>query len=216
MHSLSHFGAWWAWPGALALYVGFCLWYDNWRGPLTAQEVAHYMALAAAASGADHTGAVSLRVFLEADDGKEFVMCNLLRLHAQSVVHPVSGAATAPGKLLQQYVRAFVWVLLAHGGHPVVAVRKVGGYIDAWNTPPDPGWNIAGMMRYRSRRDLMQLATAPRFTQAYGFKAAALAETFSFPSRVVSSGVLRPRTAVALALALGAALVHLGSLLLLV
>ncbi len=138
-----------------------------------------YMALAAKAPAAEHTDTATLRAFLEADDGREFVL-----------------------------------VLVAHGGHPIVAVRKVGGYIDAWNTPVDPGWTIASMVRYRSRRDLMQLATDPSFTQAYVFKAAAVAETFSFPSQVVSSMALRPRVAVALSLALCAAIAHLASLLL--
>jgi len=36
-------GAWWAWPAALAIYVLFRLWYDNWRGPLSAHEVEHFM-----------------------------------------------------------------------------------------------------------------------------------------------------------------------------
>ena len=213
MHDMASLGAWWAWPVAAALYLVFRLWYDNWRGPLSQAEVEHFMQRAVAAPGAEHTAPARLRAFLEADDGKEFVMCNLIRLHAGPVAHPVSGRAASAAKLLRQYVRPFVGVLLVRGGHPVIAVRQVGGYIDAWNTPADPGWTIAGMMRYRSRRDLMQLATHPRFAQAYAFKLAAVEQTFSFPTQLVSAMVLRPRAAVALLLGHVAALVHLVSLL---
>jgi hypothetical protein len=37
-------GAWWAWPLALALYVLFRAWYDNWRGPLTKAEIDAFLA----------------------------------------------------------------------------------------------------------------------------------------------------------------------------
>jgi hypothetical protein len=115
--------------------------------------------------------------------------------------------------LLQEYVKQFVGVLLSGGGHPVVAARKVAGYIDAWNAPPDPGWSIAGMMRYRSRRDMMKLATNEKFRKAHPFKHAAVQQTYSFPTQVVAEMVLRPRSAVGLGLAFAASLVHLGSIL---
>ncbi len=38
-------GAWWIWPVAALLYVLFRAWYDNWRKPLSAQEVEHYLRL---------------------------------------------------------------------------------------------------------------------------------------------------------------------------
>jgi hypothetical protein len=37
-------GAWWIWVVALSLYIVFRLWYDNWRGPLSPQEVSDLMA----------------------------------------------------------------------------------------------------------------------------------------------------------------------------
>jgi hypothetical protein len=163
--------------------------------------------------GPHHTDRTVLREFLEADDGKEFVMCNLVKLFPHQVAHPFTGALTPAQDLLQEYVKQFVGVLLSGGGHPVVASRKVAGYIDAWNAPPDPGWSIAGMMRYRSRRDMMILATNEKFLKAHPFKHAAVQQTFSFPTQVVAEMVLRPRSAVGLVLSLVAALVHLGSLL---
>ena len=209
-HSL---GFWWAWPLALAAYVLFRAWYDNLRGPLSPEEIEKFMNITADLPGPHHTDRAVLREFLEADDGKEFVMCNLVKLFPHQVAHPFTGALTPAQGLLQEYVKQFVGVLLSGGGHPVVASRKVAGYIDAWNAPPDPGWSIAGMMRYRSRRDMMILATNEKFLKAHPFKHAAVQQTFSFPTQVVAEMVLRPRSAVGLVLSLVAALVHLGSLL---
>jgi hypothetical protein len=73
---------------------------------------------------------------------------------------------------------------------------------------PDPGWTFSGVIRYRSRRDLMELATDPRFSEIHAFKLAAIANTFAFPvapSRVHAG----PKLLVPLVLALGAALAHL-------
>ena len=204
-------GAWWAWPVALALYALFRLWYDNWRGPLTKAEIDAFLAEAEASPATGHTELSVVRAFLEADDGREFVMSNLLRLHEQPVPHPVTGVPTPAPQLLQVYVRRFIPLLIRHGGHPMIAMRKVGGYVDAWHTPADPGWHIVGSMRYRSRRDLMKLARDPAMREAHPFKTAATAETFSFPTHVMAGFALRPRLAMALLLALAAALMHLAS-----
>ena len=211
--SAAHYGAWWVWLIAAGLYLAFRLWYDNHRAALTPDEVEHFLRLAQSSAGAQHTDPATLRTFLEQDDGKEFIMCNLVRLHPHPVAHPITGALTEPRQLLQDYVKQFLVVLLARGGHPVMASRKVAGYLDAWNTAPNPGWSVAGMMRYRSRRDMMLLSTDARFLNAYPFKAAAVEQTFSLPTQVVTEMVLRPRGVVALVLALLAALVQLASLL---
>jgi hypothetical protein len=206
-------GAWWVWPLALVLYGLFRLWYDNWRGPLRIEEIDYFMQKSRSSSNALHTDEATLRKFLEEDDGKEFVMCNLVRLHSGLVPHPMTGVPTPARELMQEYGRHFVIQLLLRGGHPVMASRKIAGYIDAWNAPPDEGWSIAGMMRYRSRRDMMLLATQERFVRAHPFKIAAVDKTFSFPTQVIAEMVLRPRGVVALVLLLAAALVHLASLL---
>jgi hypothetical protein len=204
-------GAWWVWPVAAMCYVVFRAWYDNWRRPLSAQEVENYLHLTKTTPGVEHTDPEVLRQFLSRDDGREFVMCNLVRLQSQAVAHPLTGVMAQPRLLLQEYFRPFVVTLFLHGGHPLIASRKIAGYIDSWNAPPDPGWTMVGMMRYRSRRDMMELTLDPRFTNAYPFKAAAVEQTYSFPTQVMSSMALGPRSAVALILVLLAALVHLLS-----
>ncbi len=209
-------GAWWIWVVALALYIVFRLWYDNWRGPLSPQEVNDFMNQVSGLKMSEYSDPKDLRAFLEADDGKEFVMVNLVRVHTGELAHPHTGKPTKGIDLLREYGNSFVKVLVRHGGHPVLVMRKVGGYIDSWNTPPDPGWHVAGSMRYRSRRDMMKLALDPSVRDVHILKTAATATTFSFPSQVVLGLAIRPRVGVALLLTLSAALVHLASLIALI
>ena len=205
-------GAWWTWVLAAALYLLFRLWYDNWRGPLSQQEIAHFMSEVASTEMSAYSDPAIIREFLENDDGKEFVMVNLVRVHPGLVAHPHTGTPTKSIDLLREYGSNFIKVLLQHGGHPVLVMRKAGGYIDSWNTPPDPGWHIAGSMRYRSRRDMMALATKPSLKDVHILKTVATATTFSFPSQVVLGMYFGPRVWVALILALAASLGQLMSL----
>lgn len=198
------------WLGAAILYGAFRAWYDNWRGPLRAEEIDAYLERARDTSMDEVNDLAVIRKFLEDDDGKEFVMLNLVRLHPKPVPHPETGELTRARTLLQGYMAGFMPTLLRHGGIPLLQARKVGPYIDAWGAEPDPGWTLVGYMRYRSRRDMIQLATDPRFVGSHGFKIAAISNTFSFPTQYRPGGFIGPRVWVAGALALIAALAHLA------
>ena len=196
----------WIWLGAALLYVAFRGWYDNWRGTLRADEIERFLAALPGMPGAAGTDAETLRRFLEADDGREFYMLNLVRVASGDVPHPQTGVPTGAATLVRAYIRGFLPVLIRHGGHPALQARKVGGYVDAWNVPPDPGWSFVGMMRYRSRRDMVELSMDPRFLAAHPFKFAAIPVTASFPTASGFGLMIGPRIWVALVLALGAAL----------
>ncbi len=84
-------GFWWAWPAALLTYILFRAWYDNWRGPLSSEEIEQFMKVTADSPGPHHTDRAVLREFLEADDGKEFVMCNLIKLFPTQLPTPSQG-----------------------------------------------------------------------------------------------------------------------------
>lgn len=199
----------WIWGTAAVLYVLFRAWYDNWRGPLTGAEIDSFLDGLEKSPG-EGNDAATLRTFLEADDGRDFVMLNLVRLDPNPVRDPGTGEMTDARGLLRRYLRGFIPVLLRRGGHPAMHATKIGGYVDAWNVPPDPGWTMVGWVRYRSRRDMMLLATDPRFQNAHPFKAAAMPVTFSFPTAPGPGLLLGPRVWVALVLALLAALANLA------
>jgi len=197
------------WAGALALYLGFRLWYDGWRPPLTATEIEGFIPRLPQSALANAAEVATLREFLARDDGREFAMLNLVRIAPQPVAHPETGELTPAMDLLSVYTREFVRALARKGGHPAIAARVIGGYLDSWNVGEDPGWTIVGYMRYRSRRDMLELVTDPRFANAHAFKIAATAVTMSFPTAPRILLFVSPRVWVGLVLALVAALVHL-------
>ncbi len=200
------------WAAALLLWTLFRLYYDGLRRPLRAEEVDAF--LASLGDRMDETGndAARLRTFLEADDGREFVMLNLVRTRPGLITDPASGETLGGAEWLTRYSRPFVRALVRRGGHPVFVGRKVGGYVDAWNTPADPGWSLFGAMRYRSRRDLVRLASDPVFRAAHPAKRLGIETTFSFPSRREFGFHASPRTTAGLLLALLAAFGHIAIL----
>jgi hypothetical protein len=203
---------WIIWGTALLAYGAFRFWYDNWSGPLKSAEIDAFLAqLAERIEGTGNSPEV-LRAFLEADDGREFVMLNLLKAQMEQVKDPATGQMVQGFDLLKRYSKRFMPVLFRNGGHPGMVGRKVGGYIDAWNTEADPGWTIFGLMRYRSRRDMMKLVMDPAFIEGHPDKLLGTLATFSFPTHRVISFYLSPRVTVALLLALIAALTHLALL----
>lgn len=201
---------WWPWIIAAAIYVLFLAWYLNWRGALTPAEVDALVARIRAANpeAAERNADGTIREFLAADDGREFFMLNLVKLADTPVPHPVTGQPVTARKALDAYTGVFLPALFRRGGHPAIAARKVGGYVDAWGVEPDPGWSIVGYMRYRSRRDLAHLAADPRFGAAHDFKFAAMPKTFSFPTQPMILGLMSPRIWVGLLLGTLAGLVQ--------
>lgn len=200
------------WAIAALLYLGFRLWYDGLGKPLSPQEIERFMQTIAAQSDdeADAQHIATIRQFMEEDDGKEFVMVNLVQFNASPLPHPDTGRDIKAPALLQEYTKPFFSKILRSAGHPVMAGQGAGGYVDAWNTPPDPGWHMAGLVRYRSRRDAIRLSMAdPAFAAVHKYKIAAMKQTFAFPMRPRVALYASPRITVALVLALAAALLQL-------
>lgn len=204
--------AWSVWIGAALLYVAFRLFYDGWRRPLGPSEIDAFMAHVAPRADATGNDLDVLRAFLESDDGREFIMCNLVRTRDGQVTDPDSGESASGQEWLRRYSEPFVRALIRRGGHPVYVGQKVGGYVDAWNAAPDPGWTLVGTMRYRSRRDMVALVMDPAFHAAHPAKLLGIDATFSFPTQRMIAFYASPRITVALVLALGAALCHIALL----
>ena len=197
------------WAIALIFYGVFLLWYDNWDGPLTAAQIEEYTKRLEARGGTpDAERRAALRAFLEADDGGEFFMLNLIRVPEGDVVDPGSGEPKPASEVLAVYTDYVMPQIFRRGGHPAFAGPAAGGYLDDWAVEPDPGWTFAGVIRYRSRRDLMEMAVDPSFDAKHAYKIAGMANTLAFPVAPALFFV-GPRAWLALALALLASLAQL-------
>ena len=84
----------------------------------------------------------------------------------------------------------------------------MGGNIDSWNAEHNVGFSTAAMMRYKSRRDLVELVIDPALADGHIYKLAAIERTISYPTQISFSAHLRPPIAVLLVLLLLASLVQ--------
>lgn len=202
--------AWWIWIGALVVYGAFIAWYDNWRGPLTKEEVEMYMARLTRNQQVEPARLDAVRRFLESDDGREFYMVNVIATYRDPVEMPGTGERKPAREVLERYTSYFMAELFRRAGHPAFAGPAAGGVLEEWGIESNPDWTFSGVIRYRSRRDMAELASDPRFEPAHAYKIAAMAHTFAFPVAPAPIFV-GPRVWVALVLALLAALAQLGS-----
>jgi hypothetical protein len=198
----------WVWVGALLLYGVFSLWYNNWRAPLSPAEIDHYLEVMSSRSASSPERITTVRAFLEADDGGEFLMLNLMRLTPEPIAMPGAAAPQSAEEVMEGYTGYLLPALVARGGHPAFLGQAAAGYVEDWGVEPNPGWSSGAVVRYRSRRDMMEVATDPAFEPAHAFKLAAMPNTLAFPLRPAFV-VVGPRIWVALLLALLAALTHL-------
>ncbi len=199
------------WGTAVALYLLFRFWYDGFRKPLTVKEIEDYTAQLQTREDVDSDQVEIFTKFMKEDDGKEFIMVNLIQFQPSPMPHPDTGEPTEARAVVMEYFKPLMKMFLARAGHPVMTSRAVGGYVDAWNTPANPPWHSLGLVRYRSRRDAIETTFLnDSFEGIHKYKYAALKQTFAFPSQVLNSTFISPRGTVALVLALGASLLQLA------
>ena len=188
------------WGAAGFIYVLFWLWYVGLRRKITPDEVEQSMTLLTKHGEATAQQQDNLRNFLANDDGKDFVMVNLLLLNSPQ---------QESRKKLAKYQKIFLGSLLRKAGHPVLIAMAASGNVENVACDQDEGWGAAGMIRYRSRRDLMEMLPATIGSEHHGLKLAALERTFAFPASpwFLFGG---PKVLAPLFIALIAALAHLS------
>ena len=65
------------WLVISVIYVGFFSWYTSFKGPLSQQEIDHYLGKV----NATPEELASFRKFMEDDDGDDFVMINIMEMY---------------------------------------------------------------------------------------------------------------------------------------
>lgn len=191
------------WAFAAALYGGFWLWYHGSGTPLTEDEIEVFLDRLEE-RGRDPERLQVARAFMENDDGGEFYMVNLINMREQPLqVGDVQPGETAERALSRYTSQHMVTALLKRAGYFVVTGSAAAGNIEQWGLEHDPYWTRAGVVRYRSRRDLMEIATDPGFIDAVQYKFAAIERTFAFPVAPAMAMVTPKHVALALTISLG-------------
>lgn len=168
------------WGAGVLLWLVFFGWYTNLGGPLSPQEVEHYYEHFVS-TGMDEERLALMRRFLESDTGDDLIMVNAILMREPP--HPAEGVGPeeTSSEVLARYM-AYMWpALLRRACHPVLAGNAVSDAPEVWGLDNARVWSNAGMMRYRSRRDLMEIAATPEFNGPHEYKIAAIEKTIAFP-----------------------------------
>lgn len=167
------------WAILLLGYASFTYWYTNTEGPLTEDEINAILARNASRdSGIDPA---TIEAFMRSDTGNQFIMVNLLDYNESP-----SGkfAGQDPQDLLGHYMEYMYPELLKRASHPIFAGRAVAEAMDLQGIEGAESWDSGALMRYRSRRDMFEIATNPVFAERHEYKLAALNKTIAYPVEV--------------------------------
>jgi hypothetical protein len=168
------------WGLPTLFYLAFCGWYTNLGGPLRPDEIERY-ASQLAANGATGERVAQMRRFMEEDSGRQFIMVNVIEM-AQSPPSVAGAPANESAEGLMDRYMQYMWpALLRRACHPVFLGDAVFEALDVVGIDGATQWSRAALMRYRSRRDVLDIAVNPAFSGRHEFKVAALEKTIAFP-----------------------------------
>jgi hypothetical protein len=190
----------------LVIYALFLVWYGGRARPLVDEEVKDFLALMTS-RGIDRDDPElfeSLKRLLSRDDGREFVMVNLIKYREKAAYPAGSPYGDSAVEADKRYARAFFPYLLRYGNVPVFISWRIGSFIEPPGAEP---WQVVAMIRYRSRRDFIRSVRAVVGKDVMVHKWAAIDTTHVFPVRPLFS-FIAVRWAVALLIAVVASLVY--------
>jgi len=181
----------------------FLIWHGAFEGPVTSAEIEYFVErYQAQHPEADTT---QLRQFLEEDDGKPIVMVNVIKLYGTPIEVNGQSFGVTSEETLSEYTSFVLPYLINRGSYPIYSGNAVLNTMEVWGIENAEEWSSGALMRYRSRRVMMQMVTDPLFDQFHDAKIAAIEKTISYPvTTVVSIGNLDLTVGLALlSLALG-------------
>ena len=172
----------WTWLIIVVIYLAFFSWYTSFEGPMTEAEIGHYLELSKTQdpdSSADDLARI--RAFMEEDTGDDFVMINVIHLY--NIPLQIDGVAPVDttDDVLAKYMEYMLPAMLSRASHPVFQGPAVSPAMDIMNAKGMEIWSAGAGVRYRSRRDLLEIGTNPAFAGRHEFKVAAMVKTIAFP-----------------------------------
>ncbi|MDE3232160.1 MAG: hypothetical protein KGN99_02555 [Pseudomonadota bacterium] len=180
------------------LYVAFWLWYGGNGQRMSPEEIEEALnQLRSSDLGHDNAAEVEeVRQLLASDDGKEFVMQNLVRYRAKALYPEGTHYSDDPREADKRYGKSIIGDLLRYGNLVIFIARKSGDFVR-----PDgaDAWHYVAMVRYRSRRDFVRFAIRANQADKFMHKWAAIEKTHVFPVKPLIS-LFAVRTLVALSL----------------
>jgi len=163
----------------IAIYLIFLRWYKGGGKPLSTAEIEDYMARIGERQEA------SLRAFAEADDGRAFYNVNLVTLRAKAIYEDGRVFEGSSREANSKYGRAVLPELFKRASHPILLSSTLG--VLGSEASNSAKWERINLVRYRSRRDLLDMVASQRWQENNAHKRAAVELTEIYPVAGFSS-----------------------------
>ena len=168
------------WLAGAVVYAAFFWWYTNTGGALSPAEIDRFTETMRQ-NGSAPEQIANLRRFMAEDEGDQFLMVNVIDLADTPAALPDVPADATSADLLGRYMAHMYPELFKRACHPAFAGRAVFQAMDLAGIDAAEHWTDAALVRYRSRRDLLEIGLNPIFAQKHDFKLAALEKTIAYP-----------------------------------
>jgi hypothetical protein len=171
-----------SWAILGVVYAVFFYWYTSFGGPLSDEEIAHYTkVLTSNPEMSEHSERwIS---FMKSDTGDDWAMWNAVDLFdTPKQVEGVEPGDTAE-EVVNRYAEPFFAKALLRAAHPVMGGAAANTALDIWGIEGGENWDTGLLVRYRSRRDMMEIIeeVATSDEAIHAFKVAAVEKTIAFP-----------------------------------
>jgi hypothetical protein len=166
----------------LMAFLVITYWYTWSASPLNDAEIDTYVAAIAAQDqvpGREHD-LMALKRFLADDDGLPFYTINLYKFHEEANYAADAGFEGSGRDAFDRFSNVMVRLLVARASHPIFG--------SDWIFAGGTDWDRIVMVRYRSRRDIVDIFASPEFEAASVHKWAGLREN----GRMLVQGVHIP------------------------
>ncbi len=170
------------WVITALLYAAFFAWYTDLRGALDEDEIAHFLA-ALQEVDLPPEGVERLHTFMKEDSGRQFFMLNAIHLAETPESPPGAEPGQSAQELLDHYMEHMNVELIQRASHPTILGPAVHDAVDVVGLEDEDvrSWSFGALMRYRSRRDFMEIVSMPKTHERHAFKVAALEKTIAYP-----------------------------------
>ena len=170
------------WYFFIVFYSIFFIWYTNLSGPLNDEEIDTFMKVISERRGNDEQSIQRLRKFMEEDDGKDFFMVNFLDYNESPETMPATGKGASSSNLMNYYTEYMYPEMFKRASHPIFFSDVFFQAMDIVSAEGMEEWDNVAFVRYRSRKDLLEIGLNPIFDERHPYKIEALEKTIAIPA----------------------------------
>ena len=166
------------WSCIGTVYFLFLIWNGLFTSPLSEQEIEKYTEILQQ----DYSDSEfqQMRSFMEEDDGKPVIMVNVIKTN--DIPKTVNGKTfSSSEEALADYTSFVGPFLIKRGSYPIFNGTALMDAPEVWGIENAREWTTGSLVRYRSRRVMLELSTNPDFKKFHDGKVAGIEKTFAFP-----------------------------------